>query len=486
TQRSGPAVALQGEASVAPSFVAPSVPSATVLGFRVTATAGGLAAQADVDVTVQAEGTPVADAGPDVTVAGRTAVLLRGSGSFPDGSPVAFAWAQSAGPAVVLAGADTATPSFVGPDLKQAAVLRFVLQVSAHGQVATDTVEVTVRADAPPVASAGADQDVPSGARVTLVGSAVDPDGDVPVPAWSLVSGPSVSLSGSAGTVSFDTPVELGGPETIEWRFALVASANGLTSAPDEVVVRAHQVNRVPVLEGPNALQADERTAVQLQAAALDPDGDALTWNWAQVGGPDALSVTGADSPALSLVVPEVPGDVVLAFAVTAKDPEGAEAFATVRLLARNVNRAPLASIRGPGSVLRGEAVLLDGTGSSDPDGEPLTWSWRQVSGTVLDGGVAVGPAWSFAAPAVEAEETLTLELTVTDPSGASATALHALVVTVPPPPAPPETPDPETPEPPVKPRTGCGCGAVDPAVGVGAWSWLLLVAAARRRRSSR
>lgn len=475
TQRSGPTVTLQGASSFAPTFVAPSLPSATVLGFRVTATAGGLTAQADVDVTVQPEGTPVADAGPDVTVAGRTAVMLRGAGSFPDGSPVAFAWVQSAGPAVVLADADTATPSFVSPDLKQAGVLRFELQVSAHGQAATDSVEVTVRADAPPVASAGVDQDVPSGARVTLVGIGVDPDGDVPALAWSLVSGPSVSLTGSAGTVSFDTPSELGGPEMVEWRFALVATANGLTSAPDEVVVRAHQVNRVPVLEGPNEVQADERTAVQLQAAALDPDGDALGWSWSQVGGPNALSVTGADSPTLSLVVPDVPGDVVLAFTVTAKDPEGAEALATVRLLARNVNRAPAASIRGPGSVLRGEAVLLDATGSSDPDGEPLTWSWRQVSGTALDGGIAVGPAWSFTAPAVESEETLTLELTVTDPSGATATALHALQVTVPPPP-----------EPPVKPRTGCGCGAVDPGVGLGAWAGLLLAAAARRRRSQR
>jgi hypothetical protein len=473
TQRSGPAVQLQGTTSVAPSFVAPSVPSTTVVGFRVTATAGGLSAEADVDVTVAAEGAPVADAGPDATVAGRTAVMLRGNGSFPDGSPVAFAWAQSAGPAVALVDADTATPSFTSPDLKQAGVLRFVLQVSAHGQVAADTVEVTVRADAAPVASAGPDQDVPSGARVTLVGSAVDPDGDAPALAWSLVSGPSVSLTGSAGMVSFDTPVELGGPETVEWRLSLVATANGVTSAPDEVVVRAHQVNRVPVLEGPNEVQADERTAVQLQAAALDPDGDVLDWSWVQVGGPDAASVTGADSPNLSLVVPEVPGDVVLAFAVSAKDPQGAEARATVRLLARNVNRAPRASVRGPETVLRGEAVVLDGTGSNDPDGEPLTWAWRQVSGTALDGGVAVGPAWSFTAPAVEGEETLTLELTVTDPSGATASALHSLQVTVPPPP-----------EPPVKPRTGCGCGAVDPAVGLGAWAWLLLAASARRRRS--
>jgi hypothetical protein len=269
----------------------------------------------------------------------------------------------------------------------------------------------------------------------------------------------------------------------VEWRFSLVATANGLTSAPDEVVVRAHQVNRVPVLEGPNALQADERTAIQLQASALDPDGDALSWTWAQVGGPDAVSLTGADSPVLSLVVPEVPGDVVLAFTVTARDPEGAEAFATVRLLARNVNRAPVASIRGPASVGRGEAVVLDGTGSADPDGEPLSWSWRQLSGTALDGGIAVGPAWTFSAPAVETEETLTLELTVTDATGASATALHALVVTVPPPPETPEPP--EVPETPVKPRAGCGCGAVDPAAAFGAWAWLLS-RVVRRRRSRR
>ncbi|MEW6367520.1 MAG: IPT/TIG domain-containing protein [Acidobacteriota bacterium] len=76
-------------------------------------------------------------------------------------------------------------------------------------------------------------------------------------------------------------------------------------------------------------------------------------------------------------------------------------------------NRPPIAKAGADRSVPVGSAVVLDGTGSSDPDGDAITFSWRQTWGTsvALSGAATATP--SFTAPA--AAETLRFELTVRD-----------------------------------------------------------------------
>jgi len=60
---------------------------------------------------------PVADAGPDQIGTRPGQIQLDGTGSFdPDGDPITFAWQQIAGPAVALANATTARPSFTAAE----------------------------------------------------------------------------------------------------------------------------------------------------------------------------------------------------------------------------------------------------------------------------------------------------------------------------------------------------------------------------------
>jgi chitinase len=70
--------------------------------------------------------------------------------------------------------------------------------------------------------------------------------------------------------------------------------------------------------------------------------------------------------------------------------------------------------------VSDGQAVILDGTGSSDPDGAIAAYQWRQVNGSPAVALAADSTAVAhFVAPALgSAGALLTFQLTVTDDRG--------------------------------------------------------------------
>lgn len=85
-------------------------------------------------------------------------------------------------------------------------------------------------------------------------------------------------------------------------------------------------------------------------------------------------------------------------------------------------NEAPVADAGEDQTVHTGENVRLDGTGSSDPDGDQLRFVWIQISGTpVIDIGPGSTSIVSFDAPEdITEATTLTFSLTVTDGFAAS------------------------------------------------------------------
>jgi acetyl esterase/lipase len=151
TQTAGPGVALVNAASANATFTAPFVGMATVLTFQLTVTDnnGGTAADT-VNVTVTTNQPPAANAGADQSVLRSTAVTLAGNGTDLDGAIAAYGWAQTAGPAVALMNANTATATFTAPHVTAATLLTFRLTVTDnHGGTGTDTVNVTVNVPPP-------------------------------------------------------------------------------------------------------------------------------------------------------------------------------------------------------------------------------------------------------------------------------------------------------------------------------------------------
>ncbi|MET0406453.1 MAG: M36 family metallopeptidase, partial [Cystobacter sp.] len=324
-----------------------------------------------------------------------------------------------------------------------------------------------------PIVSAGADVTVPERTNQSLQGSASDPEDNALTYAWTQLSGPAVTLTG-ANTLnpSFVAPEVTATTAVV---FQLSAS-NGGSSATDTVTVTVTNVNRAPTVNAGVAGVVDERESYTLMGSASDADGDALTYAWTQVSGP-SVELTNASALQATFVAPEVTADETLTFVLSVSDGQ-TTVEASVDVVVRQVNRAPVANAGEAISIESGAPASLNGASSTDPDGHALGYTWTQVEGpaVTLTGADTATP--SFTAPAVDAATTLRFSLVVNDGDLNSEAATVTVTVT-PKPTRPDPQPEPQ-PEPNEPSRCGCsGTGAGAPAGLLG----LALFALARRRR---
>ncbi|MBC2715033.1 MAG: hypothetical protein HF978_06960 [Desulfobacteraceae bacterium] len=424
TVTSGPeSIILSDSAAIQPTFIAPYASGSAIFQLIVTDDAGKTD-QASVQIS-WINDPPVADAGPDQDVFERQTVALYGSGSFDSDDGIAtYQWNKISGPAVSLSDSFAADPTFIAPETGlDPVVLIFKLIVTdSSGQVSTDQVEITVNnKNVIPLANAGADQRVNETTMVALDGSdSLDPDGDSLIYQWHQISGPAVSLNDAF----ISTPIlwspsigEQVSPATVIMELT-VADTEGQTST-DRVEIIVDDVGQAPIAKAGNDMSVYERQTVTLDGSeSKDLDGE-VTYLWTQTSGPTViLSDVSAASP--TFTVPAVNPDFnVLTFRLMVEDSDGLVTFDEVAVTVDPSTEPPVADAGSDQEVDEGDMVILDASGSSDPDDGIKSYLWEQVRGelVVLSDNLAQKPA--FEAPEIsESVVVLRFKLTVEDYSG--------------------------------------------------------------------
>lgn len=420
---------------------------------------GGLQATKSFSISVPSNQPPVANAGPDFTTYDTdanyqpTVVTLNGSASSdPENFPLTYSWTQIGTPAVTLTGAATATPTFLAPVLanQNPVALTFQLSVSDGKSTRTDEVIVTVtHNNRAPTAIASAPATAPEGTLVTLDGfQSIDPDNDPLTYTWTQTFGPAVSLSPNGTNnpaLSFTTGV--GAPHSVAGelhKFTLTVTDGIASSTSGEVAVFVQNVNQAPnVSAGDDAVVFDTIGEVEIHSHSLDPDGDVLSYQWVQIGGP-AVTIKHDDEDHAHVVIPAVTpeqGSITLTFQLVvsdAIDTNDAAALSTtsnpVNITVHHANRAPVADAGANKAAPESSIVTLDGSGSFDPDGDTIgSYTWTQVGGTSVTLDTTNPSRPTFTAPDVStAGETLSFQLVVTDmPAAGSGSSLTSVPSTV-------------------------------------------------------
>jgi PKD repeat protein len=339
-------------------------------------------------------------------------VSLTGSATDPDGDDTtfAFAWDLDADGQYDDASGATAARSYSGVGPHQVG-----LQVTdQHSGVATATTTVTVL-NSGPTARITTTPENPTGLAPFTVQfdgtGSVDPDGGALVYAWDL-DGDGAFDDGTQPTASRVYGV---GTTTVKLRVTDLDNATSVAS----VVVSAPNRNPVAALAaGPASGPAP--LLVSLSAAgSSDPDGGALAYAWDL---DDDGAFDDATGPTASRTFTGVGGHRVRVQVTDANGGTGT-ASATVTV----TNSGPTASIATSPASGSGPAPLpatLDGTGSADPDGGPLSYAWD------LDGDGAYDDATTPTASRTYPVGVTAVGLRVTDQAGGTATATTTITAT--------------------------------------------------------
>jgi hypothetical protein len=241
--------------------------------------------------------------------------------------------------------------------------------------------------NAVPVANAGPDQTAPVGSKVALNGAqSTDPDGPQPLSySWTMVDRPAGSNAALAGpnTVNPDFVIDRPG----RYVMSLVVN-DGLASSPaDQVVVSTS--NSPPVANGGPDRSVFVGDWVMLNASAsTDVDGDPLSFTWTLKSKPQDSAA------ALQFVRPRIDEGVLFlvdkegTYAVELIASDGRSSSAPDIILITTGNTMPVANPKASCAALPNvdcsvpiaTAVTVDGSASTDVDGDPLTYSWALLT----------------------------------------------------------------------------------------------------------
>ena len=475
-------VTLTGEDTATPTFTPTGVDSgaaSVTYGFTLTVTDNESATHTDM-VLITINAPPIALPGDPQTVPSGETIVLDGSGSLDGGARIVggngtYSWTRTGGTGdstKTWTGENTAmlsvTPTDAVATQADAVTHIFTLTVTdSDGATHSDTVTLTVEepiANPTAVIDGAAALEVRRGAGGTLVGNT----GSVVDRRRSLATSPyGWARTGGSGNASSLT---LGSPGMAQTTFTTAAGTPlpgkndetheiTLTVTDDEGDTGTALVT-VSVMAPPRANAGPDQPAVASGATVqLDGRGsevgsgrtlDTFAWTRASgtaggTGGMVTLSVLAPAQPTFTApTLNSGDNSVTYIFTLMVTDNNGFASAAdtviiTVVAPGALPNVAPVADAGDPQRLSTGGTGTLDGSGSMDPDGTRVTYSWARTGGTTgatarLTGATSAMPGFTVDTPTAGGPDvTHIFTLTVTDDDDATHEDTVTITVNAPP-----------------------------------------------------
>ena len=369
----------------------------------------------DTDTDIVTESTenlvPMADGGFDRSVYVGDKVILDGSGSIdPDGDSLTFSWSFATKPLNSEATLDDMTlmnPDFI-VDVAGIYIVSLTVNDGTVDSVPSMVIINTI--NVAPIADGGSDQSAHTGDKVIMDGSnSSDSDGDQLTFNWSFATKPSNSEATLDDTTSINPAfvADVTGAYVIN----LVVNDGTAESKPDMATINI--INIVPIADGGPDQSAHTGDKVIMDGSnSSDSDGDQLTFNWSFATKPSNSEATLDDTTSINpAFVADVTGAYVINLVVNDGTAESKPDMATINI----INIVPIADGGPDQSVRTGDKVMLNGSNSSDLDGNLLTFDWAftsRPSGSTatLDDTTSMNPVFKTDIPG-----TYVISLTVND-----------------------------------------------------------------------
>src|SRR6185436_2752278 len=181
-----------------------------------------------------------------------------------------------------------------------------------------------------------------------------------------------------------------------------VVNDGALSSAAD--VVEIQTVNSAPVANaGADQSGYVGQTVTLDGSGSTDVDGNALSYVWALTSRPAGSAAAVSDPTAVTpTFVLDRSGVYVAQLIVN----DGTVSSPADTVTVTTLNSAPVANAGADVSVIAGRTVTLDGSGSTDVDGDLLAYSWALIqrpagSSAVLNSPSSVAPSFRADQPGV-------------------------------------------------------------------------------------
>ena len=172
--------------------------------------------------------------------------------------------------------------------------------------------------------------------------------------------------------------------------------------------------NNPPVADAGGPYEGIEDIAVAFDGSGSgDPDNDPITFSWDFGDGSSGSGVNPSHTYTAG-------GTYLVTLVVN--DGKVNSTASTATAYVEEVNDPPVADAGPDQSAFTGQTVSFDGSGSYDPESDPITFAWDFGDGSTGSGG-AVTHAYSAAG-------TYTVTLSVTDQYGAEASDIASVTVT--------------------------------------------------------